>query len=325
MAMKTMRHAMFVLLAFACGAGASFAQTYPARPLRIIVPVVPGGGLDFIARLLAPKLSESLGQTIVVDNRPGASGVIAMELTARATPDGHNLMVYSATHVIFAAINRTSYDFFRDFAPITQLAASPYVFVVHPPLPARSVAELTAYAKANAGKLSYASSGVASLQQLAMEYYASIAGIQLIHVPFKGIGGAIPDLATGRVQMTMSSMTSMLSHIRAGTLRPLAVTSAQRAATLPDVPTMIEAGVAGFEVTQWTALHAPGGTPRRIVERLSADVVRALRDPEVVKRMAADGTDPVGSTPAAFAAFLKAEHAKWSKIARQAGVTGTVR
>jgi tripartite-type tricarboxylate transporter receptor subunit TctC len=323
--MKNVLKTLAVLLLLACGAGASLAQSFPARPLRIIVPVVPGGGLDFIARLLAPKLSESLGQTIVVDNRPGASGVIAMELTARATPDGHNLMVYSATHVIYAAINRTSYDFFRDFAPISQLAASPYVFVVHPQLPARSVAELTAHAKSNPGKLSYASSGAASLQQLAMEYFASTARIQFIHVPYKGIGAAIPDLASGRVHMTMSSLTSMLVHVRAGTLRPLAVTSAQRVATLPQVPTMIEAGVAGFEVTQWTALHAPVGTPRRIVERLSADVARALRDPEVVRRMAADGTDPVGSPPAAFAAFLKAEHAKWSGIARQAGVTGTVR
>jgi len=323
--MKTIRQTLVVVLVLACGAGASFAQTFPTRPLRIIVPVVPGGGLDFIARLLAPKLSDSLGQTIVVDNRPGASGVIAMELTARATPDGHNLMVFSATHVIYAAINRTSYDFFRDFAPISQLAASPYVFVVHPPLPARSVAELTGYAKANPGKLSYASSGVASLQQLAMEYYASLAGIQVIHVPFKGIGGAIPDLASGRIHMTMSSMTSMLPHIRAGTLRPLAVTSAQRAKTLPDVPTMIEAGVAGFEVTQWTALHAPGATPRRIVERLSADVAKALRDPDVVKRLAADGTDAVSSPPKAFATFLRVEHAKWTKTAKLAGVSGSVR
>ena len=316
--MKTIRQPLAVLLLAVCGAGASFAQSFPARPLRIIVPVVPGGGLDIIARLLAPKLSESLGQTVVVDNRPGASGVIAMELTARATPDGHNLMVFSATHVIYAALNRTSYDFFRDFAPISQLASSPYVFVVHPPLPARSVAELTAYAKANPGKLSYASSGVASLQQLAMEYYASIAGIQFIHVPFKGIGGAIPDLASGRVQMTMSSLTSMLPHIRTGTLRPLAVTGGQRASTLPNVPTMIEAGVAGFEVTQWTALHAPRGTPRAIVGRLHAEIARALRDPDMVKRLTADGTDAVGSTPQAFAAFLKAEYGKWSNIARQA-------
>lgn len=323
--MKTIRQALVVALVLACSAGTLFAQSFPARPLRIIVPVVPGGGLDFIARLLAPTLSESLGQNVVVDNRPGASGVIAMELTARATPDGHNLMVFSATHVIYAAINRTTYDFFRDFAPISQLAASPYVFVVHPALPARSVAELAGYAKANPGKLSYASSGVASLQQLAMEYYASIARIEVVHVPFKGIGGAIPDLASGRIQMTMSSMTSMLSHIRAGTLRPLAVTSARRAAALPEVPTMIESGVTGFEVTQWTALHAPGGTPRRIVERLHADVAQALRDPGTVKRMTADGTEPVGSAPKAFAAFLRAEHAKWSKIARQAGVSGSVR
>lgn len=324
--MKPIQQVLIILFVLACGVGASFAQDFPARPVRFIVPTVPGGGLDYIARLVGPRLTDSLGQTIVVDNRPGASGVIAMELTARATPDGHNLMVVSSTHVIYSALNRTSYDFFKGFTPITQFAASPYVLVVYPPLPVRSVAELTAYGKASPGKLSYASSGIASLQQLATEYYASLVGIRVVHVPFKGIGGAIPDLASGRIQMTMSSMTSMLPHIRAKTLRPLAVTSAQRVKNLlPDVPTMIESGVAGFEVTQWSGLIAPAGTPRRIVERLNADIAKALQAPEVVKRLQADGTEPVGSTPKAFAAFLKAENVKWSKIAAQAGVRGNVR
>jgi tripartite-type tricarboxylate transporter receptor subunit TctC len=261
-----------------------------------------------------------MGQTVVVDNRPGASGVIGLELTARATPDAYNLMVISATHVIYSAINKTSFDLFRDFAPISQLTAADYVLVVTPSLTPKSVSELIAYARANPGKLNYASSGVASLQHLATEYLGAVEGVRFTHVPYKGVGAAIPDLVSSRIQMTMSSITSMNPHIRAKRLRPLAVTGKERSPVLPDVPTVIEAGVKDFMVTQWIGVIAPAGTPRGRVERLYQEFAKALKQSDVATRLARDGTEAVGSSPMAFAAFMRAESAKWLKVAKQAGI-----
>jgi tripartite-type tricarboxylate transporter receptor subunit TctC len=307
-------------LIFCVGTGTALAQNYPTRPIRIIVPTVPGGGLDFVARLIGPKLTQSMGQTVVVDNRPGASGIIGLELTARATPDGYNLMVISATHVIYSALNKTSFELFRDFVPISQVTAATYVLVVSPALPPRSVRELIAYAKSNPGKLNYASSGVGSLQHLATEFLGAIEGVQFTHVPYKGVGAALPDLVSGRIQMTMSSITSMIPHIRAKRLRPLAVTGTGRAPVLPEVPTMIEAGVKGFVVTQWIGAIAPAGAPPRVIARLQQEIANALKQPDVVARLARDGTDPIGSSPKAFATFMRDESAKWLKVARQAGI-----
>jgi tripartite-type tricarboxylate transporter receptor subunit TctC len=307
-------------LIFCVGTGTALAQNYPTRPIRIIVPTVPGGGLDFVARLIGPKLTQSMGQTVVVDNRPGASGIIGLELTARATPDGYNLMVISATHVIYSALNKTSFELFRDFVPISQVTAATYVLVVSPALPPRSVRELIAYAKSNPGKLNYASSGVGSLQHLATEFLGAIEGVQFTHVPYKGVGAALPDLVSGRIQMTMSSITSMIPHIRAKRLRPLAVTGTERAPVLPEVPTMIEAGVKGFVVTQWIGAIAPAGAPPRVIARLQQEIANALKQPDVVARLARDGTDPIGSSPKAFATFMRDESAKWLKVARQAGI-----
>jgi len=299
---------------------AALAQNFPTRPLRIIVPTAPGGGLDFVARLIGPTLTQGLGQTVVVDNRPGASGVIGLELTARATPDGYNLMVISATHVIYTTINKTKFDFFKDFAPISQLTAADYVLVVTPSLTPKTVSELIAYAKANPGKLNYASSGVASLQHLATDYLGALEGVQFTHVPYKGVGAAIPDLVSGRIQMTMSSITSMNPHIRAKRLRPLAVTGKERSPVLSGVPTMIEAGVKNFVVTQWIGVIAPAGTPRDRIERLNQELAQALKQPDVATRLARDGTDAVGSSSKAFAAFMHEESAKWLKVAKQAGI-----
>jgi tripartite-type tricarboxylate transporter receptor subunit TctC len=307
-------------LIFCVGTGTALAQNYPTRPIRIIVPTVPGGGLDFVARLIGPKLTQSMGQTVVVDNRPGASGIIGLELTARATPDGYNLMVISATHVIYSALNKTSFELFRDFVPISQVTAATYVLVVSPALPPRSVRELIAYAKSNPGKLNYASSGVGSLQHLATEFLGAIEGVQFTHVPYKGVGAALPDLVSGRIQMTMSSITSMIPHIRAKRLRPLAVTGTGRAPVLPEAPTMIEAGVKGFVVTQWIGAIAPAGAPPRVIARLQQEIANALKQPDVVARLARDGTDPIGSSPKAFATFMRDESAKWLKVARQAGI-----
>lgn len=318
--MPSITRGLIAALIFCTGAPAVLAQNFPTRPLRIIVPTAPGGGLDFVARLVGPKLTESMGQTVVVDNRPGASGVIGLELTARATPDGYNLMIISATHVIYSAINKTRFDLFRDFAPISQLTAADYVLVVTPSLPPKTVSELVAYAKANSGRLNYASSGVGSLQHLATEQFASIEGVKFTHVPYKGIGSAIPDLVSGRIQMTMSSITSMNPHIRAKRLRPLAVTGTERSPVLPGVPTMIESGVKNFVVTQWIGMIAPAGTPRPVVERLYREFSKALKQPDVALRLARDGTAAIGSSPKAFTAFMHQESAKWLKVAKQAGI-----
>lgn len=318
--MPSIPRGLVAALVLCASTTAALAQDFPTRPLRIIVPTAPGGGLDFVARLIGPTLTASMGQTVVVDNRPGASGVIGLELTARATPDGYNLMVISATHVIYATINKTSFDFFKDFAPISQLTAADYVLVVTPALPPKSVSELIAYARANPGKLNYASSGVASLQHLATEHLGALEGVQFTHVPYKGVGAAIPDLASGRIQMTMSSITSMNPHIRAKRLRPLAVTGKERSPVLPGVPTMIEAGVKNFVVTQWIGVIAPAGTPRGRAQRLYQEFSKVLKQPDIATRLARDGTDAVGSSPGAFAAFMREESAKWLKVAKEAKI-----
>jgi len=307
-----------LLACIACGALAQGG--YPTRPIRIILPVSPGGGIDIILRLIQPKIAQGLGETVVLDNRPGASGAIALELAARATPDGYNLIAFSASQVIYSALNKTSFDVFREFTPISQLTAAPYVLVVYPPLPARTVKDLLAYAKTNPGKLNYASAGSGSLQHLSTEWFAAIEGVKLTHIPYKGVGSALPDLAAGRTHMTLSSVTSMVPHIRIGRLRPLAVTSAQRTPVLPDVVTMVEAGVPGFVVTQWLGTMAPAGTPRRIIDRLQREIAGALHEPDVVAALARDGTVAVGSPSKAFAEHIRTEHAKWLKVARQAGI-----
>jgi tripartite-type tricarboxylate transporter receptor subunit TctC len=300
--------------------GTADAADYPSRPVRLLVPTAPGGGLDVIARLLAPPLTESLGKPVVVDNRPGASGSIAVETTARAAPDGHTLVIFSVSQVIQAEVNKVPYNLFRDLAPVSQVASAPYVLTVHPSLPMKNVKEFIAYAKANPKTLNYASSGVATLQQLASEWLALETGIQLTHVPYKGVGQAFPDLLSGRTQMTMSSVAAMANLIRQKGVRALAVTSAKRTAMLPDVPTMVEAGVPGFVVTQWHGIAAPAGTPRPIVERLHQELVKALHQPDVTARLTADGTDVVGSAPKQFAAHMKAERDRWVGVIKRAGI-----
>ena len=325
---NTLRRAL-AGIAMLIAAGVSLAQNpstgsgqaYPARPVRLLTPVVPGGGLDFIARLIAPALTDYLGKSIIVDNRPGASGAIAMEITARAAPDGYTLAIFSVSQVIYAEMNKTTYDMFRDFAPVSQVAAAPYVLAVSPQLPANSVSELIAYAKANPGKLTYASAGVATLQQLAAELFASTAGIKLIHVPYKGVAAAFPDMIAGRTHMTISSAAALAGLLRSNHLRPLAVTTSRRMAMLPEVPTMIEAGIAGFVVTQWHGIAAPAGTPRAVVERLHQGIARSLQQSDVAARLAADGTEAVGSSPRDFAAHMKAEREKWVRAIKQAGIT----
>lgn len=298
------------------------AQGYPDRPVRVIVASGTGGGLDFVARLVSPRLGEALGQTVVVDNRAGASGSIAAELTAQAAPDGYTLILLSASLVVYGAVNKTPYDLFRDFAPVTQVAAGPYLLTVTPSLPVRSVKELVAYAKSSPAKLNYASTGNASLAHLATEWFSILTGAPLVHVPYKGVGAALPDMLSGELHMSLLSVASVYGHVRAGRLRALAIATARRAKVAPEIPTMIEAGVPGYAVTQWHGLLAPRDTPLPIIDRLHREVVKALHHPDVAMRLSADGTEAVGSTPAQFAEHLRFEHNTWSKVAKQTGLRG---
>ena len=297
-------------------------SAYPTKPVRLLVASGPGGGLDFVARVVAVPMSESLGQTVVVDNRAGASGSIAAELAAAAPPDGYTLMFLSASLVVYGIANKTRYDLYRDFDPVSQVAAAPYILTVYPGLPAKSVKELIAYAKANPGKLNYASTGNASLAHLATELFALKTGIKLVHIPYKGVGAGLTDMMTGQVQMSFLSMGSVYSHVRSQKLRGLAIATTARAKSAPELPTMIESGVPGFAVTQWHGMVAPRGTPRAVIQRLHTEIVKAVKRPEVVSRLSQDGTEGIASTPGEFAAFLKSERDQWTKVAKVANIRG---
>jgi tripartite-type tricarboxylate transporter receptor subunit TctC len=302
------------------GAAAQSGQNYPGKPVRLIVASGAGGGLDFVARQVATPLSEALGQTVVVDNRAGASGSIAAEVASQAAADGYTLLFLSASLVVYGIVNQTRYDLERDFTPVSQVAAAPYMLAVTPGLPVKSVKDLVAHAKANPDKLNYASTGNASLAHLATELFAHTTGTRLVHIPFKGVGAAMPDLVAGRLHLAFLSMGSLYSQVRAGRLRGLAVASTQRVKMAPDLPTMTEAGVPGYVVTQWHGMLAPRGTPRPVIDRLHGEIVKAMRQPAVVSRLALDGTEPIASTPKEFGAHLKSERAQWSKVVKLANI-----
>ena len=309
------------VILFAVLASPRTAQAaYPTKPIRMTVSSGAGGGLDFVSRLAATAMTESLGQSVVVDNRAGASGSIAAEITALAPPDGYTLMMLSASLVVYGVVNKTRYDLYRDFDAVSQIAASPYMLTVHPSLPVKSVKEWIAYAKANPFKLSYASTGNASLGHLSAELLANATGTQLTHVPYKGVGAALTELLSGQIQMAFLSGGSVYGQVRAQKLRALAVASPARVKAAPDLPTLNEAGVPGYVVTQWHGLLAPRGTPRLGVERLHQEVVKATQRPDVIARLALDGTEPVASSPAQFTAFLQAERTQWAKAARIANI-----
>lgn len=290
------------------------------KPIRMIVASGAGGGLDFVARQISPGLTEGLGQSVVVDNRAGASGSIAAELAANSAPDGNTLMMLSASLVVYGIVNKTRYDLYRDFAPVSQVAAAPYLLTVHPGLPVKTVKELIAYAKSNPSKLNYSSTGTASLAHLAGELFAISTGTQLVHIPYKGVGAALIDMLSGQIQLSFLSMGSVYSQVRAQKLKPVAIASPARAKMAPEIPTMIESGVPGFVVTQWHGILAPRGTPRPVIERLHRQIVRTVQQPEVVSRLALDGTEAIASSPEEFAKFLKAEHNQWTKVARSANI-----
>ena len=307
-------------LAMAAPHAAAQAGAWPGKPIRMIVSSGAGGGLDLVARLVAAPIAEALKQNVVVDNRPGASGSIAAELIAQASPDGYTFMVLSASLVVYGVVNKTRYDLYRDFDAVAQIAASPYILTVTPSLPVKSVKELIAYAKANPGKLNFASTGPSSLAHLAGELFGITTGTQLVHVPYKGVGAALPDMISGRTQMSFLSGGSVSAQIRNGNLKPLAVAGTSRAKSMPNVPTMVESGVPGFVVTQWHGVVTPRGTPRAIIERMHQEIAKAVQRPEVASRLAQDGTEGVGSSPKEFAAFLRSERDQWAKVAKAANI-----
>ena len=303
--------------------GEASSQAYPTRPVRMIIPLAPGGGMDTIARGIAQKLTESLGYSVVVDNRGGGSGTIAAELVARSAPDGYTLIMLSATSVIYPLMYKSArYDALRDFTPVSQCTSQPYIIVVNPAVPAKSVSELIAYSKANPDKLNYASSGNGSLIHLTGELFKASTGASMVHVPYKGIGAAYPDLIAGQIQLTFASIISGLPQVKSQRLRALAVTGAQRTKSAPDVPTVSESGVKGFVVNNWYGILLPANAPRPIVDRLHQEIVKTLKLPEVIARMETDGADPVGNTPQQFGAHIKAEGERWQKVIKQAGIKG---
>ena len=293
---------------------------FPTKPIRMTVSSGAGGGLDLVSRLAAGAMSESMLQSVVVDNRAGASGSIAAEITAQALPDGYTLIMLSASLVVYGAVNKTRYDLHRDFDPVSQLGASPYILAVHPSLPMKSLKDWVAYAKANPGKLAYASTGNASLGHLASELLANATGTKLTHVPYKGVGAALTELLSGQIQMCLLSGGSVYAQVRAQKLRALAIASTARVKAAPELPTLIESGVPGYVVTQWHGLLAPRGVPQPIIDKLYREAAKAMQRPDVMSRLALDGTESIGSTPAQFGAFLKSEREQWAKAAKVANI-----
>lgn len=315
---------LFCLLAFVpCLVPLVHAQNYPARPLRLIVPTAPGGGTDFTGRLVAAKLSETMGQQVVVENRGGGGGSVGADNAAKATPDGYTLLLGSiATHAVNPALyKKLPYDHLKDFAPVSLIGTVPNALVVHPSVPVKSLQEFITYAKANPGKINYGSSGVGSPPHLSMELLRSMTGINLVHVPYKGAGPALADLLGGQVQAMCTSLAGLINFVKSGRVRALGVTTAKRNPQLPDVPTIVESGVPGYEVTIWYAVFAPVATPKAIVDKLNAEMVKALNSSEMKERMALQGMDPAPSTPAELTAFVKVETAKWAKAAKDSGAT----
>jgi tripartite-type tricarboxylate transporter receptor subunit TctC len=314
--------AALTTLTVAFALATAHAQNYPTRPVRIIVPLAAGGGMDTVTRGLAQKLSDAFGQTFVVDNRPGAGSQVALEILSAAPPDGNTLMMLSATTVVHPILYKSRFDIVRDFTPISQVTSQGYVLVIHPKIPAKTVAEFVQYLKANPGKLNYGSSGIGSLIHMSGELFQIATGTKMIHVPFKGMGAAYTDLVAGRIESGFPTIISSIPHIQAGRLRALAVTPPERVSALPDTPTFAQAGVKGVVVVNWYGLIAPARTPAAIVNRLAAETAKAMNSPDMEKRLAAEGSEPVGGTPQQFASHLKSEHALWTRVIKTAGIKG---
>jgi tripartite-type tricarboxylate transporter receptor subunit TctC len=311
--------AIYLLLLIAAPAA---AQNYPTHPVRIVIPLSPGGTTDVPGRIIAQRLSEALGQQFFVENRAGAGGTIGADFVAKSKPDGYTLLLTATPHVITGNLYRNlPYNTLADFAPVTRIASGPYVLTVHPSLGVNSVRELIALAKANPGKIDYASSGNGSLQHLVGALFAHMAGIELTHVPYKGSGPAQQDLMAGMVKVGFPGTPIVIPHMKAGRLKALAVTTAQRSPQMPDVPTIAEAGVPGYEALSWVGMLAPAATPRDIIVKLNGEIGRLLRSPDVQQLLAASGMEATPTSPEEFGAYLKSEFEKWGKVVRDSGAT----
>jgi len=316
-----MKRTSWWIFLLACSSQA-LAQPYPGKPVRIVVPYSAGGGTDIVARAVGQKLSERWGQSVLIDNRVGASGMIGADAVAKASADGYTLLMatppeIAVNHFLFAKV---AYNPERDFAPITLVAVTPLVIATYPGVPAKNIQELVALAKAKPGTLGYATPGTGSTQHLTAEMLMAAAGIQLVHIPYKGAGQSIPDVLGGQVPVGIYGLLTINQHAKAGKIRVLAVTTLKRSSTAPEYPTLAESGFPGFDTSLWFGLLAPAATPREIVAKVHDDVIQVLKLPEVKARIAEQGADIVGDTPAEFAAFISAESAKYARIIKQAGV-----
>ncbi len=312
--------ALAALLLFAASSAAP-AQDYPAKPIRLVVPFTPGGSTDILARLVGQKLTEAFGQQIIIDNRPGAGGTIGVEITAKSVPDGYTLVM---GHIGTFGVNpslypKLPYDAIKDFQPITLVATVPNMMSVTPSLPAKSAREFIALARAKPGTLNFGSGGNGSAAHLAGEYFKLLTKTDIVHIPYKGTAPAVTDLIAGNISMMITGVPPQIAHVKSGKLRALAVATAKRLPAFPDLPTIAEAGVTGYEATQWYGILAPAGTPKAIVTRLNAAIVRALHNADVKERLAAGSAEPAGNTPEQFGAFIRKEIARWAPVIKASG------
>ncbi|MFH1602652.1 MAG: tripartite tricarboxylate transporter substrate binding protein [Pseudomonadota bacterium] len=295
-------------------------QSYPGKPIRFISPYAPGGGTSIVARIISQKLSESWGQPVIVDNRPGANTMIGAETLVKSAPDGYTIYITAVTHVVVPLLFKPPYDVIKDFAPVATLTRGEFVLVIHPSVPANNLQELIALAKARPGQLNYASTGAGSIQHLGGELFNMIAGVDIRHIPYKGSGPAAADLLGGQVQMFFSPPITVIPYINNGRLKAIAITGEKRKSALPQVPTMAEAGMPGYEVRTWYGILAPAGTPRSIVDKLSTEIARILALPDVTEKLISLGLEPLVSTPAQFATLMKADMDRYAKIVRDAKI-----
>ncbi|MBY0270078.1 MAG: tripartite tricarboxylate transporter substrate binding protein [Burkholderiales bacterium] len=306
-------------LALAALCGTAAAQTYPSKTVRMIVGYPPGGPTDLIARIVAQKLSESWGQQVIVDNRPGASGMIGAELTVRAAPDGYTLLMVPVTYAVTPSLYpKMSYDAAKDLAPVAQVAAAPFILVVHPTLPVKTVKELIALARSRPGQLNYASASTGGMPHLAGELFNTMTGVKMIHIPYKGAAPATTDLLAGQVQLMFNNMLSAMPQVKNGRLRAIAVTSSKRSAAVPELPAIAET-VPGYEASGWYAALAPAATPRELIAKINNDMNRIMKMPDVTQRLAGDGVEAVGTTAEQFGIYLRSEIVKWGKVVQASG------
>lgn len=319
--MRTILFSLLTIVATLLAAMPSWAQQYPVRPIRLIVPFPPGGGTDTMARVIGPKLSEALGQQVVPENRGGAGANIGAELAAKSPPDGYTLLLVTVTNAIGASLyTKLNYDLARDFASITQLATTPHILVVHPSVPVKTVKEFTAFTRARPGELTYSSSGNGSMAHLAGELFSSLTGTKMVHVPYKGGGPSMTALVGGEVSVCFATMPSAVGFVRAGKLRGIAVTTEKRSPSMPDLPTIAETGIKGYEGGSWYGLSVPAGTSKEIIARLHAEAVKVMVLPDVKDRLFNAGFEVVTSNPEQFAAFTRSEIQKWGKLVKATGL-----